>query len=283
MSPVAFGGNSLNGVNPQARRSFIGGEAARRNEKKRGNAGTVFMLVLIVAVVVVALGANSWKRDLPVSNVRAEGNTIVPTAEILRLAAIPKDTKLFSVDIAEVQKRVRQNPFIRAASVNRQGPEGISIAVEERTPVAILIMDQMLYIDEEGVVLPLLKSERLFDLPVLTGALPEAECIPGRRVTSASILEALHLLSISRVISDELFRRISEVQVSESGDLVIYSAEAGVPVLVGHGDLPTRLLKFDSFWRQIVERRGPQQLQQVDLRFEDQVVARWNAGLARRD
>lgn len=280
---MAFDGNSLSGANRQGRRSFIGEEADRRSEKKQGNAGTVLMLVLIVAVVVVALGANSWKRDLPVSNVRAEGNTIVPSAEILRLAAIPKDTKLFSVDIAEVQKRVRQNPFIRAASVNRQGPEGISIVVEERTPVAILVMNQMLYIDEEGVVLPLLKSERLFDLPVLTGSLPEAECVPGRRVTKASILEALHLLSISRVISDELFRRISEVQVNESGDLVIYTAEAGVPVLMGHGDLPTRLLKFDSFWRQIVERRGPQQLQQVDLRFEDQVVARWNAGLARRD
>jgi cell division protein FtsQ len=241
------------------------------------------MLVLIIAVVAVALGANSWKHDLPVSIVRAEGNTIVPTAEILRLAAIPKDAKLFSVDIAAAQKRVKQNPFIRAASVNRQGPEGISVAVEERTPVAILVMNQMLYVDEEGVVLPLVKSERLFDLPALTGALPEAECMPGKRITKQPILEALHLLAISRMISDELFRRISEVQVRESGDLLIHTAEAGVPVLVGHGDLPEKLLKFDGFWRQIVERRGSQQLQQVDLRFEDQVVARWNAGLARRD
>ena len=280
---MAFSSNSLDTPNRRGRYSFRGEEAAPRNEQKPDNAGIVLMLVLIIAVVAVALGANSWKHDLPVSIVRAEGNTIVPTAEILRLAAIPKDAKLFSVDIAAAQKRVKQNPFIRAASVNRQGPEGISVAVEERTPVAILVMNQMLYVDEEGVVLPLVKSERLFDLPALTGALPEAECMPGKRITKQPILEALHLLAISRMISDELFRRISEVQVRESGDLLIHTAEAGVPVLVGHGDLPEKLLKFDGFWRQIVERRGSQQLQQVDLRFEDQVVARWNAGLARRD
>jgi len=237
---------------------------------------------LILAVVVVALVANLWKRDLPVRFVRPEGNHIVASSEILRLAAVPKDAKLFDVDLYAVQKRVRQNPFIRTASVNRQGPEGISIAVIERMPVAALVADQMLYVDEEGIVLPAVRSDRMFDLPVLTGAIPDAECAPGRRLTKESVLEALQLLILARRISEDLYRRISEVHVGEDGDLMVHTAESGVPVMVGRGDLPVKLVKLDGFWRGFVDRRGAQELQYVDLRFEDQVVARWNNGHAQQ-
>jgi cell division protein FtsQ len=237
---------------------------------------------LILAVAAVAIVANIWKRDLPVRSVRPEGNHIVVSSEILRLAAIPKDTKLFDVDLSGVQKRVRQNPFIRAASVNRQGPEGISIAVVERMPVAALVTDQMLYVDEEGIVLPAVRSDRMFDLPVLTGAIPDAECAPGRRLTKEPVLEALQLLILSRRISEDLYRTISEVHVGEDGELTLHTAEFGVPVLVGRGDLPTKLIKLDGFWRGFVDRRGARELQYVDLRFEDQVVARWNNGLAQQ-
>jgi cell division protein FtsQ len=237
---------------------------------------------LILTVVAVAIVANVWKRDLPVRSVRAEGNHIVVSSEILRLAAVPKDAKLFDVDLYGVQKRVRQNPFIRAASVNRQGPEGISIAVVERMPVAALVTDQMLYVDEEGIVLPAVRSDRMFDLPVLTGAIPEAECAPGRRLTKEPVLEALQLLILSRRISEDLYRTISEVHVGEDGELTLHTAEVGVPVLVGRGDLPTKLVKLDGFWRGFVDRRGARDLQYIDLRFEDQVVARWSNGLAQQ-
>jgi cell division protein FtsQ len=211
-----------------------------------------------------------------------EGNAIVPGAEILRLAAIPRQARLFAVDLAAVQKRVLQNPFIRAASVNRQGPEGITITVTERRPIALMAAGELLSVDEEGTVLPAVKSDQLFDLPVLTGTLSDTECKPGQRMTRQPVYEALHALAAVRRVDEDLFRRISEIAVLESGTLVMHTAEAGVPVILGQGDVPRKLLLFDGFWRQIVERRGPNSLQQVDLRFEDQVIARWNDGLARQ-
>lgn len=263
------------------RESAVGTEGARTTEKAPLHT-RLLMGGLILAVAAVAIAANMWKRDLPVRSVRPEGNHIVASSEILRLAAVPNDAKLFDVDLYGVQKRVRQNPFIRAVSVNRQGPEGISIAVVERMPVAALVTDQMLYVDEDGMILPAVRSDRMFDLPVLTGAIPDAECAPGRRLMKEAGLEALQLLILSRRISEDLYRRISEVHVGEDGELILHTAEFGVPVLVGRGDLPVKLVKLDGFWRGFVDRRGARELQYVDLRFEDQVVARWNNGLAQQ-
>ena len=248
----------------------------------RGRWGKILMMALILSIVAVAIGANSWKQNLPVTAIRVEGNAIVPGAEILRLAAIPRHARLFAVDLAAVQKRIVQNPFIRTVSVNRQGPEGITITVAERRPVALLAAGQLFSVDEEGIVLPAVKSDQLFDLPVLTGALPEAECVPGKRITGRPVHEALGALAVAQRMDEDLFRRISEIAVYENGDLVMHTAEAGVPVILGRSDVPAKLVTFDGFWRQIVERRGPKYLQLVDMRFEDQVIARWNDGPARQ-
>ncbi len=248
----------------------------------RGIAGKILLVALVLGIVAAALGAHSWKQDLLVSSIRVEGNAIVSGAEILRLAAIPRNARLFTVDLAAVKKRILQNPFIRAASVNRQGPEGITITVTERRPVALLAAGELLSVDDEGTVLPAVKSDQLFDLPVLTGSLPDDQCVPGRRITRPDVQEALNALAAARRMDEDLFRRISDIAVYENGVLVMHTAEAGVPVILGRGEMPRKLMMFDGFWRQIVERRGPGYLQQVDVRFEDQVSARWNDGPARQ-
>lgn len=240
------------------------------------------MSALAVGVLALALKANAWKLDLPISGVHVEGNAIVTTAEVLKLAGIPKEEKLFALDLAAVRERIRRNPFLREVSVNRQGPEGISIEVVERQPVAIVAAEVLLYVDEEGVVLPPAHSELLFDLPVITGAVPASDCVPGKQMTHTAMREALRLVVLSRMISEDLFRRISDVQVLGTGELVFHTAEAGVPVFLGTGSLGEKLVAFDGFWRAIVDRRGPQQLQQVDLRFVDQVVVRWSGEPAPR-
>jgi cell division protein FtsQ len=280
---VGFQGNAGGAEDVQDDRAGAGNGGERmQGGKGRRRFGVFLMGVLLVAVLVIALSANAWKRDLRVRVVEVEGNTIVPSAEILNLAEIPKNIRLVDVDIAGVRRRVQQNPFVRTVSVNREGPAGIMIDLEERVPLAALAAEQLLYIDDEGYVLPAMKSEQMFDLPVLTGALPPADCKPGRRITKPAVMEALDLLLLSREVGEELYRGISEIAIREDGDLVVYTSDSGVPVMVGRGDLPMKLAKFDGFWREIVSRRGPQQLQYVDLRFEDQVVARWNGSSAQQ-
>jgi len=47
-------------------------------------------------------------------------------------------------------------------------------------------------------------------------------------------------------------------------------------VLFGRGDVAGKMVKLDAFWNEFVHERGAQELQYIDLRFDDQVVVRWN-------
>jgi len=183
---------------------------------------------------------------------------------------------LFDVDLARARLRVMQSPYVRSAALARDIPDGLRITVEERTPVAALALGRELYIDARGFVLPRPRAGSLPDLPVITGALRAADCVPGRRTTSAHVLGALEILTTAAGVGDDLYRLISEVHCRDDSTYLLFTAESGVPVAFGRGDVAMKLLELDGFWKQIVSERGPSHLKTVDLRFADQVVVRWD-------
>lgn len=237
--------------------------------------GPLLMIGLLIGVVVAAVWANLWKSDLRIATVQVNGNIVVDDKEILSLANIKAGEKLYGVDLLAAQRKIMQNAFIKSATVNREAPNRISITVEERTPIAAVILDKIEYLDADGIVLPPARSENVFDLPVLTGAFQSGEFVLGRRIVRSDVQEALEILVAAQQFGDESFRRISEIHLESGKDIVLYTAESGVPVVFGRGDAAVKLVKFDGFWRETVLHRGAQELAYIDLRFEDQVVVRW--------
>jgi cell division protein FtsQ len=243
---------------------------------KRSLGSALLMVVLVAGGVVAVVWANLWKANLRVATVSVTGNAVVGEKDILALAKISKEEKLYSVDLLAAQQRILQNAFVRSAVVNREAPDRISITIEERQPLAAVVLDRMEYLDAEGVVLPAARSSSLFDLPVLTGSFQPADFVPGKRTTRDDVNEALQILETARRINDALYRRISEVHVEGGKDIIMYGSEYGVPVIMGHGDVAEKLVKFEGFWKQVVLHQGADRLEYVDLRFQDQVVVRWH-------
>lgn len=249
-------------------------EAGKPSRPHRGPA--LAMLLLVLTTVAVALGANIWTRDLTVREVTAEGNRIVPSADIIALAGIRKNERLYNIDLNAARKRIQANQFVRAVSLTREMPDRVEITVEERTPIAAIAGTRTLYVDADGVVLPPTRSEFIFDLPILTGALPFAELVPGKRVAAEDVREALQIIATAQAISDDLYRLISEVHIDAGHQIQLFTSESGVPVLFGRGDVAGKMMKFEAFWKEFVHQRGAGELQYIDLRFEDQIVVRWN-------
>ena len=249
-------------------------EHTPRNKRPVLNIG--IMIVLALAVLGAVVVANSWNKGLVVKDISTRGNKILTSSEIVSTAGIEKGQKLYSMNLDAARKRVESNPYVLTASLVRDVPGRVTIVVQERVPIALLHADRHVLIDSAGIILPEVKEGKVFDLPFLTGVTLSPDCKPGTTIHSAPVREALSLLSGAQRVSDDLFHRISEVHVASDGELLCYTSESGVPVMFGQGSIPEKLAKFDSFWKQEVDREGVQTLQYVDLRFEDQVVARWN-------
>jgi cell division protein FtsQ len=233
-------------------------------------------ITLLVVVVGLIVSANLWKTSLRVQRVTVEGNRIVETAEIMQLVRIQKNTQLQDIDLTAVRKDILSHHFIKDAVVERDLPATLKITITERLPLAIVNSAEILYLDEDGVVLPHSISKQLFDLPVLSGISPEIALAPGGTINNPDVHEALQILATSKLVNKELYHLISEVRLRSGGDIVLYAAEWGVPIIFGRGDIANKLVRLEAFWNDIVREKGSQRLQYVDLRFDDQVVVRWN-------
>jgi cell division protein FtsQ len=234
------------------------------------------LLFLVVAAIGLTVFANVWKSHLKVSRVTLEGNRIVEANELFQLAHVKNGTLIYDIDLIGIQKNLLSHCYVKEAIVERNLPSTIQLTVVERKPIAMLNRAETIYLDEEGVILPHSLSKALFDLPVLTGIQIKASQPYGSVLDNQEVKEALVLLKTAKLVNNEMYHLISEIQVRNGNDMVLYAAEGGVPIIMGEGNVPDKLVRLEAFWKEVIHERGIQYLQYVDLRYSDQVVARWS-------
>jgi len=242
------------------------------SELKNKTAG---ILVLLVATICLVFGANAWKSSLRIKQIKIDGNRIVGENEILQLTQVQMNALLYKVDLTAIQRNVMSHHYIKDAIVERNLPNSLSIHIVERVPITIVNRPETMYLDGEGVVLPRSISHRLFDLPMISGISESEPLALGSTVKQPDVMEALHLLSTMKIVNRPMYHNISEVQVRNGGDIVVYSTEGGVPIIFGRDEMPGKLVRLETFWNTVVRTRGTQYLQYIDLRYQDQIVASW--------
>lgn len=234
----------------------------------------VFALILILAII-SWLGTMQWKQHLTVSGIIVDGEHILSKEELVKLAQISLKTKMYEVDLTAIQKNIVKNHFVKNVEVTRDAPSTIRIEVEERTPIALLSLPgktDLLYIDDEGYILPHIASQAIFDLPIISGVDSVTVIDVGQPTSHPDMLGAVEALETARRVSSELFHMISEVRIHTGHDMVLYSADSGIPIIFGRGDAAKKMVKLDAFWKKFIADQGAQNIRYIDVRFEDQVV-----------
>lgn len=234
------------------------------------------LLILLVTLFGLILFANSWKSSLKVTRVTLEGNRIVEGNELFQLAQVKRGSLIYDIDLKAIQRNLLSHYYVKEAIVERNLPSTIQLTVVERTPIALINRADVVYLDEDGVILPHSVSKAIFDLPILSGVRMNAPFSYGSVVQDSNAFEALRILKAARLVSGELYHLISEINMRDGSDLVMYSAEGGVPIIFGESNIADKLVRLDTFWNKVVRTRGLQDLQYVDLRYDDQVVVRWS-------
>ena len=213
------------------------GQASPRKRKGRG-AGRV----LLIAAALVAAGAGLTRflggSLFALAKFEISGNARARTEEILKALAPWKAGNLVTLDLAPVAARLQTIPWIARVTLAKKFPDGLSVRVTEREPVALL--------REGNGLWWLVAGER--------EALPEA----------VAVLEQL------RARAPEYFSALSEISALPDGGFGMMDSIFRKPIRVLGFDAPEKidaLLKA----RGLIASRG-WEAQAIDLRFADRIV-----------
>ena len=127
-----------------------------------------------------------------ISDITIDGNINFKRDDILSSADIEIGQNIFSVNIGEVYKRIKGNPWIKDVSVKKEMPDKLKIKINEREPVAVLKSNELYLIDDEGVVLAKPNGESDMSFPVIVKPM-DLKYEIGDRVNSEDVFNGINI------------------------------------------------------------------------------------------
>lgn len=252
----------------------------------RYRSAAVAMFFVVSGIAAVAVLAAEWRESAVGVKLDVRGLAITTREQIRKAAGISDTSNLASLDLLHIHDEILKNPFIKDVELTRDPPQTLQVVVTERKPIAMLlnVESEDWLLDEDGFVLPATKSSTVHDLPVITGVsdgvhelTPGAKKLtPGIRVVNVQVQKGLQALKAIRSMDVELAHLFSEINLDHQRDLILYTMEGGVPVILGSpARLTEKMRAFRAFWENVAMKYDPSSLEYIDLRWKEQVVTRW--------
>jgi cell division protein FtsQ len=186
----------------------------------------IFLVLLTAGVVGTAAWLVFFSPVLGVRSVEIVGNVTLAPEVIRKAAAVPELHPLATVDLAQVEQRVRGIRQVASAKVDRVWPATLRIEVTEREPVAqIPVGSQVAVLDRTGVVIEL-RDVAPPMLPVLKVPAPGT----GDPATTAA-------LEVITSLPSHLAGRVRQV-TADTGEDVTLGLSDGRTVVWGGTDRP---------------------------------------------
>ena len=253
------------------------GPSQRRSVLRSASMGISLFLV-VAAIASLAVVADGWRKHASKLAISVTGTSLLSTSEILRLAAISDTAVLSDIDLMAIRQRIEKNPVVREALLRRNPPSTLEIEIHERLPIALLVnvRSKDWLIDEDGYILPGAPDGTVHAVPIMTLDHALADATPGKQIRQQRVQEALRVLRLAKAVDSVFLNCFSEISVTAGNDIVLYTLEAGVPVIFGGAtNIEQKIMAFRAYWENVAMAHDVSGLEYIDLRFSDQVVVRW--------
>lgn len=222
--------------------------------------GLVLMLQLLVA-------SDLFRID----QVSVAGSERLSQEKILALSNIQAGVSTFSLDLELIGRKIEENPWVRTARVERIFPRQVNISVTERTPLAIINLGYLYYLDHEGVVFKVLGRKDSLNYPVVTGFEREL-LLENPELGRGQLAKVIALVEDLEQRSSFGLDQISEIHQEKNGGLTLFTLNGGVKVKLGEGNLPGKLDRLERIYARLKPRL--EMLDYIDLNVDKRIIVR---------
>jgi len=227
----------------------------------------IFFTLLILTLALYS--GNRFYRHLktsPIFRIRAitiTGTHILTKTDLIYYLGLRQNTNLLNLDIDTLYHKLIAHPWIKDATIRRRLPGTLAIHIQERIPVALIMIHTLYYVDRDGVIFDKINKDVGCDFPIITGPRNFSQLAAYRPLIQKAL----------RLINDRTHQLISEIHLDLSQGLTLMTLNDAIPVKLGFQNLPKRLGRFLATYHYLRQReivtRG------IDCRYPDRVVVQY--------
>jgi cell division protein FtsQ len=248
------------------------------NIKREAKIVTAILIVGgIIAFTERRQGSASIK-DITIKVKNAHDNHFLDEDDIVSLMDLKKDNlkgaSLDRVNMKEVEKKIRRDPFIQDAQLYSDLKGHLVVSAELRRPIARIVRNDGPdgYISEDGTIMPV--SDHFTSRVILISG-SYAKHILGQTNLS-STENGVQLMELINTIREDEFwsAQIAQLDIDSKMRITIYPQVGDERIEFGRPEnVETKLKKLMIFYKEILPRMGWNKYDRVNLEYEGQIVA----------
>jgi len=261
-----------------------GGRAVRKKERSRSGDPKMsrarlrligWIAAALLAVVftgVACASAFTWLKHSPLFTVRTVDMNRCANVSMEEVWVILRGRgagNLWSVPAREVARRLSSHPWVRTVSVRKSFPDRLVVRIEERTPIAMVNLDVLHYLDEEGRPFKRLTAYDRKNLAIVTG-FSRQELLRKDPVTLRDLRKTLDLLR--GVEAGPLRQNVSEIHFDAQDGYTVVTRDAGLQLKVGMVEVKEAIRRIEAAMPRITGMARSSGI--ADLKTEGRVYMR---------
>ena len=246
--------------------------------RDRPVAAVVQWLVCSAALAVLVCTFYGYLQTSPVYAVqwiRVEGTDFLSPKNVLDESGLTRADNLLFLDSAETHARVESIPYVKTCRLERVFPNQVTLELEERVPVATLLVNNHLFeIDTDGVVLRELAADRPHVGPLITNVQALVSVEPSQELAEQhpALMTALDVWKAFSGVSMAGDVTVSELAAFGTNEIIMYCNELPFEIRWGRGDFAEQARLLDILWREKHGELGCREY--LDLRFGADLVCK---------
>ena len=217
-------------------------------------------------------------KDITIKMKNANENHFLDEDDIVKLMELKMDNlkgaSLDRVNMKEVEKKIRRDPFIKDAQLYSDLKGNLVVSAEIRRPIARIVRNDGPdgYIAEDGTVMPV--SDKFTSRVILISGPYVRQMLKQNNLNTTD--EGKQLITLINTIKEDQFwnAQVAQLDIDSKMRITIYPQVGDERIEFGRPDnVETKLKKLMIFYKEILPRMGWNKYDRVNLEYEGQIVA----------
>ncbi len=183
------------------------------------------------------------------------------------------DDSTKKLNLNEITEIIENHPYVKVARVSRHYPSKLIVEIIERTPIAIVNKNPMIFLDEESVVLPEMGNLNDYNLPVLSNFNTDSGLYPnGKQALSTKVIECTSIIKQLKNRYTNLYDNLSELKITSDNEIELILADHPTHIYLGNKNIYNRIYILKEFENKL-KPNSISNFNYLDFRYENQIIA----------
>jgi cell division septal protein FtsQ len=249
----------------------------KSKEKFWSGSGKFILSIIIIYLIILGINelthySKNQCESFSPGDIQIEGNKLIPGKLILQLCGFNNKSasKKIKIDIHKIATKIMNLRYVKGVSITKRPPRILNITIEERKPIAFIYGRGLNLIDDQGLLLPIPKYHKSWDLPFISGIDNLGKL--GEKTVANGAYIALELIAYLEQENPLLASMVSEINMSPDNYIELYLIKGGTKVRINRTSFYREIYALKNFIIKYVNISELNNIEYIDLRFQDQLI-----------